>query len=230
MIGAHIEAIQIVSKGLEDLLDEVVFIGGAVAELYATRAGSGDIRVTLDVDCVIEISSLKEYHALERIIESKGFQHDNSPGAPICRWNYKGIAIDIMPTHEEVLGFSNSWYIQGIKHKVSFELPDGTIIFIFTPDLYLASKIEAFKQRGGKDLRQSHDFEDIIFLLENNIEITAHILASGSQVKMYLAQEFKHLLSRKDLEEGVESALPYGSDSDGVEKILELMETVAGLV
>lgn len=58
MIESHIAAIQAVSKGLGDLLDEVVFVGGAVAGLYATSTGAGDIRVTLDVDCVIEIQRI----------------------------------------------------------------------------------------------------------------------------------------------------------------------------
>ena len=181
MPSSNIVAIQVVSKGLGDLLDEVVFVGGAVTELYATGAGAGDIRVTLDVDCVIEISSRKEYHELESLIESKGFHHDTTPGAPVCRWVYKSIPVDIMPTAEEVLGFTNSWYIIGIENKVSHNLPDGTEISIFPPEIYLASKIEAFNNRGGKDLA-----------------------------------------------EGIDSALPYGSESDSVENILGIMQSISG--
>jgi len=33
----------------------MVFVGGAVAELYASNPELSDIRPTLDVDCVIEL-------------------------------------------------------------------------------------------------------------------------------------------------------------------------------
>lgn len=135
-----------------------------------------------------------------------------------------------MPTHEDVLGFSNSWYIKGIESKISYNLPDGTEIAIFPPEIYLASKLEAFKQRGGKDLRQSHDFEDIIYILENNADILTHFNNSDTQVKEYLEKEFHSLLLRKDISEGIESALPYGSDSDAVANILGTIQSISGTI
>lgn len=45
--------LQTVAAGLKDLKDRVVFVGGAVAELYVTDAASTEIRATQDVDCVI---------------------------------------------------------------------------------------------------------------------------------------------------------------------------------
>jgi len=41
--------LQIVAGGLEDLRKKVVFVGGAVTELYADDPASSDIRPTLDV-------------------------------------------------------------------------------------------------------------------------------------------------------------------------------------
>ena len=57
MPGANINMLQIVANGLAELKDDMVFIGGAVAELYADDPAASDIRPTLDVDCVIELSS-----------------------------------------------------------------------------------------------------------------------------------------------------------------------------
>ena len=133
MISQHIEGIRIVAQGLGELLNDVVFVGGAVVEFYATGPASEEARVSDDIDCVIEISTRKEYTELERILESKGFQHDTSPGAPVCRWIFDRILIDIMPTNNEILGFSNKWYVFGIKNKIAHKLPDGTAIHIFPP-------------------------------------------------------------------------------------------------
>ncbi len=65
----------------------------------------------------------------------------------------------------------NSWYEDGIENKISKTLSDGTEIFVFTPEYYLAAKIEAHNGRGGNDLRQSHDFEDIVYILDNCSEL-----------------------------------------------------------
>jgi hypothetical protein len=107
--------LQTVAVGLEELKEEVVFVGGAVAELYASDPAASDIRPTVDVDCVIELSSRIEYSRLEKNLRSKEFTNDTSAGAPICRWIYNEVKVDVMPTDYDILGFSNKWYAEGIE-------------------------------------------------------------------------------------------------------------------
>lgn len=171
----NIEMLQTVAVGLEDLKDEVVFVGGVVAELYADDSAASDIRPTTDVDCLIELSSRSSHAKLEETLRKKGFKNDITKGAPICRYVYKEVKVDVMPTDPGLLGFSNKWYPEGIENKINKILPDETEIFVFTPEYYLAAKLEAHIHRGGKDLRQSHDFEDIIYILENCSDIINYI-------------------------------------------------------
>ena len=42
----NIEMLQIVADGLKELKNDIVFVGGAVAELYADDPASSDIRPT----------------------------------------------------------------------------------------------------------------------------------------------------------------------------------------
>ena len=72
--------LQIVATGLGELKEVLVFVGGAVAELYADDPASSDIRPTQDVDCVIELSSRMEHARLEKNLRSKKFAHDTSKG------------------------------------------------------------------------------------------------------------------------------------------------------
>jgi hypothetical protein len=65
MPGNNILMLQTVANGLGELKDEMVFVGGAVAELYADNPAASEIRPTIDVDCVIEISSRLEFARLE---------------------------------------------------------------------------------------------------------------------------------------------------------------------
>lgn len=224
----NIEMLQIVADGLENLKNEVVFVGGAVAELYADDSAASDIRPTTDVDCVIELSSRSSHAKLEEALRKKGFRNDASKGAPICRYVFQGIKVDVMPSDFKLLGFSNKWYADGIENKIAKALSNGTEIFIFSPENYLAAKLEAYKDRGGSDLRQSHDFEDIIYILDNYSEILENIKNSNKAVKEYLKKEFTVLLNNENLIEGIECALPFGRDStfDYTEKISDLMMNI----
>jgi len=223
------EMLQIVANGLGDLIDEVVFVGGAVAELYADDPASSDIRPTQDVDCTIELSSYKDQTELEDELRTKGFANDISQGAPICRWIFRGIKVDVMPTDGDILGFNNQWYPGGVGSKIPKILPDGTEIFVFSPEYYLAAKFEAHKDRGGNDLRQSHDFEDIVYILDNCTSILEDIRNAEGDVKNYIKGECDGLLENDGLSEGIESALPYGSDSDRVEMIITLITDISEL-
>ena len=176
MPSTNTAMLQTVANGLGELKNDMVFIGGAVAELYANDPAAFDIRPTLDVDCVIELSSRIEHARLEEDLRAKGFVNDISQGAPICRWVYKNVKVDVMPTDSTILGFSNIWYVEGIENKIIKTLPDGTEIFVFPPEYYLAVKFEAYKGRGGNDIRQSQDFEDIIYILDNCPSYVYHLL------------------------------------------------------
>ncbi len=134
-----------------------------------------------------------------------------------------------MTTDESIFSFKNLWYPGGVENKISKKLFDGTEIYVFPPEYYLASKFEAHHDRGGNDLRQSHDFEDIIYILDNCTEILKNVRNADEDVKNYLKVECESLLGNDELSEGIESALPYGSDSDRVEIIKALILEIASL-
>lgn len=227
MTSINIKMLQTVANGLGELKEEVVFVGGAVAELYGTNPAASELRATLDVDCVIELRSRSAHAKLEGDLRTKGFANDTSKGAPICRWVYKDIKVDIMPSDPDILGFSNQWYPEGIENKIVKSLPNGTEIFVFSPAYYLAVKFEAHNSRGGKDLRQSHDFEDIIYVLDNCIKLKENINNTNKSVKTYLKEECTKLLRMDNLSEGIECMLPYGSKAENVDIILELIRGIS---
>lgn len=227
MPSTNIEMLQKVAFGFGDLDNNIVFVGGAVAELYASNPALSYIRPTLDVDCVIDLHSKTAFAKLEDNLRALGFANDTSKGAPICRWIYQDILVDVMPSDSDVLGFSNIWYDEGIENKISKSLPDGAEIFVFQPQYYLAAKFEAHNNRGGTDLRASHDFEDIIYILDNCSELLDNITNANKIVKAYLKEECVNLLKNGGLTEGIESALPYGSEEEATEIIMELIQNIA---
>src|SRR5690348_3664995 len=114
---------------LGPLVDDVVFVGGATIHLWLTDAAAPPVRATDDVDVICDVSSYVQYQALaERLRERELDEAIDEP--VICRWRHRGsgLAIDVMPTAEDVLGFSNPWYEFGIATAVERTLPSGKTI------------------------------------------------------------------------------------------------------
>jgi hypothetical protein len=101
--------LQTVASALGELREKVVFIGGAVVELYATDPAAPPVRPTIDVDCVVRITSRSEYRQIEKSLEKRGFRHDRSENAPICRWLCGTLKVDVIPTDENILGFATRY-------------------------------------------------------------------------------------------------------------------------
>jgi len=221
--------LQLVAQGLGELKDEVVFVGGSVAELYANDPATSDVRATLDVDCIVELSTRKAYYELEEELRKKKFRNDTTPGAPICRWIYKDIIVDIMPVDTDILGFGNQWYKAGIAQKTEEVLPDGTSIYVFPVEYYLATKFEALIGRGGSDLRLSHDFEDIIFILDNTTDMAEVIRNTDRTLKSYLVERASILLADKNIEESISCALPLLSDEERTTDMIEILEEIRNI-
>ena len=97
-----------VANALQELLDEVVFVGGSAAAFLITDEDIVTVRPTLDVDIIVEVMSLADYHRFEKRLKKLGFSP--VPDGPVCRFSINGIIVDVMPDNEEILGFSNRWY------------------------------------------------------------------------------------------------------------------------
>jgi hypothetical protein len=95
------------------MLSEVAFVGGATVCLYVDSIAASDVRATEDVDCVIELAGYHQLPDTEARLRKLGFANAHSKGEPICRWLYKGIKVDVMPTDGKIFGFSNRWYKEG---------------------------------------------------------------------------------------------------------------------
>ena len=165
----NIQAVQLVAKGLGDLRDRVVFVGGAIISIYADDPGADMPRPTSDIDLVIEVVGYRAYASLEQQLTELGFHH--SPDDEItCRYRYHGIIVDIMPTEVPAMGPTNQWYLPGMACSAPHVLPDGTTIRVLTVPYFLGTKFEAHRHRGG-DMRTSKDFEDIVHLLDSRLHL-----------------------------------------------------------
>jgi hypothetical protein len=114
-----------------------------------------------------------------------------------------------MPTTPESIGFSNKWYPGGFAHAIDHQLDDITIKILTAP-YFIATKLEAFKGRGG-DGRTSHDFEDIVYVLENRQSVWEELAVADDEVKAYLRNEFTKLRANPYIYEWIDGHVEFDS-------------------
>jgi len=203
----NIEMLQLAADGLGPLLDEVVFVGGCAAGLLITDPAAPPTRETTDVDVIVELASSHDYHLLSEKLRDRGFREDQSDGAPMCRWLYRSVKVDVMPTDSAILGFSNRWYAGAMLSAQNMRLPAGIDIRMVTAPFFLATKLEAFYGRGNGDYMVSHDLEDMIAVLDGRDSIVSEVTNSG-EVGLYLAEAFQRLLALDVFHDALPCHLP----------------------
>ena len=215
-----------VAAVLANVPERFVFTGGATICLYVDEILQDELRPTLDVDCVVEIFSRAEYYTLAERLRGVGLEECAQADAPLCRWRYQDLIVDVMPCDARILGFSNRWYGEGISNKIAYILPSGRVIDIFSPVYLLASKVEAFLGRG-KDLRLSKDIEDIVILLDGCEVLEEEFNRTKGAVKVFLGSWFRE--NRENLQEAVLSFLP-DSSVDREDLVIDLIERFGQVV
>ena len=196
-----IYAILKVAKALGELNREVVFVGGSVIGLYVTSELADEIRPTKDVDITLSITSFGKLEELrEKLTQLKFYQtHEDDV---ICRFRYEDIKVDVMSTHEIGWAPANRWFKTGFE-DIQQQTIHGVVINIFRVGCYLATKFEAFANRGEGDPRWSHDFEDIVYLLTYSEGLFLELEKEPEPIRLFLKEQFTNILQETHLQEAI---------------------------
>jgi hypothetical protein len=209
-----IEMLERAAEALGDLIDgDLVFVGGATIPLWATDPGAAEFRPTEDVDVIVEVASRPEYYRFEGRLRELGFAND--AGGVICRFRRSArcLVLDAMPTEATILGFENRWQKEAFPRAIPVGLPSGRTIRAVPPAYLLATKLEAFRSRGKGDLLGSHDFEDLITLIDRREELVEEVDDAPAGLRAFVADEFGDLLGHRDFDPAGEGALVGGPET-----------------
>jgi predicted nucleotidyltransferase len=229
MNSQNLAMVKTVVRGLGEKKDAFIFVGGVIVDLYANRSAAPESRPTIDVDCIVEITSFSKYTELESTLRNLGFRHDTRDGAPRCRWIYGDVVVDVMPTPYED-EFTNKWVEAGLSRPQDYQLDNDCSVKILPAPLFLATKLEAMKNRGLRDLRQSKDFEDIVFILLNRSNIVHEIKDEENEVLTFIATQFTDLLEMDIINEAIAAVLDPGEGPGTVRRVKTVMEEIRSLI
>lgn len=217
--------LEAVASALGDLLPHVTFVGGSTTVLLVDASAHFGVRKTDDVDVIVDVATLTEYQRIGNELRKLGFRVDSD--GPICRWLFDSkvgrIKLDVMPTDEKILGFSNRWYKAAINSASEVSLPSDVVIRVVNPVYFVATKFEAFAGRGKGDYF-SHDLEDIVFVMENRERLIIDLMDSGEELKRYFSKQAALLLN-DDFLNVLPGLLNNPDSASAIENSLKIMQT-----
>ena len=115
---------------------------------------------------------------------------------------------------------ANPWFETGFKDSVHFTVDEFEIKCLSLP-YFLATKFTAFYDRGAKDPRTSHDFEDIVYLLNYTNNLVEQVGSAPDDVKKYLINCFSDVLSDRVKQEAILGNLFYEDQERRYQKIIK---------
>ena len=202
----NFELIEFVADGLgEEFLAEVAFVGGCTTAMLITDATVlDDIRFTDDVDLVIELAGISAWQHLTERLAAKNFRITGEDEVN-CRFRFNDVVVDVMPSDPAVLGYANRWFVEGLSRADRFTLPSGTVIQIFKPTYFLATKLEAFSGRGQGDPYHK-DVEDIIILIDGRTELLEEVRQAETELKNFITTGIRELTALSGIDYVIESS------------------------
>ncbi len=222
--------LETVAKALgDDLLEQVTFVGGCTTGLLLTDEFAKErVRNTNDVDLIFHVMGYVRYLGLQDRLRQRGFsvgEPDPGEKMPICAMKIGNLRVDFMPDDASILGFTNRWYKDAIKSASDYHLSDDINIKLVSPVYFLATKIEAFKGRGGDDPLTSRDIEDILSLIDGREAIVDEVRTSEANVRNYISLEIKSLMGCDGFEWAISSQANGGAGEavlyERLEKIIK---------
>jgi hypothetical protein len=113
------DAIKRIANALDNLNDQVIYVGGAVVSLYINDSLAEDVRPTKDIYISLAIATIGELENLRQQLSKKGFVQ-NPEEKEMCRFEYTGIKVDVMSTKAVGWAPANPWFEPGFLFKQDF--------------------------------------------------------------------------------------------------------------
>ena len=201
-----------VARALGPRVEEVVFIGGAIAPLLQTEPVLDHVRPTQDVDAVIATTRYSTIDSLQDRLRARGFTHDHLHTGHVHRYVLSSadelpILFDLVPAGSHLSASGHQWDSLAIETAIEATLEDGVVIRHASAPAFLALKWSAHEDRGGDDPFASHDLEDVLGVIACRPTIVEEMASAPVQIREYLAQCSSVLLAHPDLLEIIQDAV-----------------------
>ena len=118
------------------------------------------------------------------------------------------------------------------KKEKRHKFDDGPHIQVVTAPYFLATKLEAFNSRGNRDFLGSHDFEDLVSVIDGRPELLDEVERANPPLTQYLAKSFREIYDNRSFYDALPGHfMPYGSLANErielfTQKIFEIVQFI----
>lgn len=225
-----VEDLLAIARSLNHLRIRHAFTGGAILGFLLDNPQLPFPRTTDDVDAIVEVVTRIEYTRLEeRLRKEAGFKNDTSEGAPLCRWLSGSTRVDIMPIHDQTAQFSDLWFEYALESSTVQSIK-GVPVSIVSATCFMATKLNAFNERGKPDYWSSHDLEDILTVVDGRDSIIDELAKERSDLRVYVSTAVNELLKTGSFLDALPGHLPSDDASQArLPMLLERLHAIATL-
>jgi len=184
-------------------------------------------RPTVDVDVTVSVLAFHQWDRLRMRLASVGFSiRTDGPEGKVrkCLFHLGEIEVDIMPFNRPEFLTPSRMLELGYQSAVPHTIQDDLEILILPAPAFLATKLEAFLDRGIGDIYLSKDLEDIVTLLDGRLGIEDEILSTFGEMRERIRLELAKMLDHRAVEEMIADQL---RDTNRRARLIGIMERLS---
>lgn len=180
--------------------ERFVFAGAGVLPLFLDADFPGRPRPTNDTDVAVPVLHYGEWSRLRDALKAAGFHERADPEVthPIVFW-LGDIRADFMPVRMPGFGTEDRWLSLGLDLAELDELENGERILRLPVSIWLVAKIQAFEDRGRRDVLMSKDLEDIATLMIGRSSLLDDIQEAHADVRLRAIGAFRRWLTESEV-------------------------------
>ena len=205
--AVNLDHVMHIASRLEPLGVKFAFIGGSVIGLLVDHPEAASIRPTNDIDVVLEVVTHIDYTKMEKRLFGLKFKNDISEGAPKCRWIVDDIKVDVLPSRDDLGQWRGRWFEEALRTATPREI-SGKTINVVTASCFIATKMDAFADRGNGDFLASRDVEDIVAIVDGRASLESEIFTSHPDLRRYVSETVRTWLEKPEFIEALQGHLP----------------------
>ena len=175
-----------------------VFAGASILPLLLDDPAAPPPRFTEDVDAVVDVISYGRWETLQRRLHECGLRvrADIPAGrARICLFHLEEIEVDIMPLRTPEILRPSPMLELGFQFAEPFQIANDLEVFALSAPSLLSAKLEAFFERGIRQLPNSKDLDDIVALFDGRMRLVDEIADTTPEMRVFISDGLRRFLA-----------------------------------
>jgi predicted nucleotidyltransferase len=216
-----------VARALASIREQrFVFAGASILPLLLDDPAAPPARFTGDVDAVVDVLTYHQWERLQSRLSECGVVVRGNPAigkGRICLFHLDEIEVDIIPGRLKLILPPSRMLELGFQFAEPQQLTDDLEILALSAPGLLAAKLEAFADRGVRDIHLSKDLEDIVALIDRRLDIAHEVASAPYEMRRFIVSAMPRLLGDGRARDVISDLL---RDRERERRAIELMRTL----